>query len=105
METDRIKQMFGICRKAGKLSLGFPAVALALQKKTVLSVFVSKDASPRTVKQITQKCSYYSVPLETLPFSGVEIGDAVGVSSPVAVLGVCDRGLSEKLSSLLREEP
>ena len=96
----RLLSMIGMCRKAGKLTLGSDSVMKAIRASGGKSngahaVIISSDASPRTVKQFTDKCSFYGVPMLHADFDSGEIGRAAGKMSAAAVCAVTDKSLAE----------
>ena len=52
MPVDKISGMLGLCRKAGKLVLGFDITVDAIVKKNARLILLAKDASPRTAREI-----------------------------------------------------
>ena len=83
--------LLGICRKAGKLRLGFDPVAEGLGKDVRLLLF-SNDISPKTKERMLQKAS------GSLPYSADEL--LAGLGKRVAVLAVTDRGLADRIKEL-----
>ena len=62
--------LLGICRKAGKLRLGFDPVAEGLGKDVRLLLF-SNDISPKTKERMLQKASGSPAASLTLPYSAL----------------------------------
>lgn len=89
--------LLGICRKAGKLRLGFDPVAEGLGKDVRLLLF-SNDISPKTKERMLQKASESPAASLTLPYSADEL--LAGLGKRVAVLAVTDRGLADRIKEL-----
>ena len=69
--------LLGICRKAGKLRLGFDPVAEGLGKDVRLLLF-SNDISPKTKERMLQKASESPAASLTLPYSADELLAGLG---------------------------
>ncbi len=89
--------------RAGRLKSGEQTVMEAIRKKTAFLVIVSKDASDNTIKQFSDKCKYYNVPIAF--FGDKEsLGHAIGKEVRTS-LAITDKGLAESLrKNLLVEE-
>lgn len=101
MPADKISGILGLCRKAGRLVLGFDITAEAIAKKTACLVLLAKDASPRTTREITKTAQEAGLPVRTLPLTMDEISYAV--AKRAGVLAVCDSGFANKINRLLCE--
>lgn len=100
MDTKRILSLAGLCRRAGGVIPGTDSVLTAMRQKgaTFPSVIILSDAaSDRTKKQITDKASYYNIPLAIIDADPDTVGRALGLYSPCAAFGVTQRGPYEKL--------
>ncbi len=105
-EADRFLGLLGICRKAGGVLCGAPAVYTALHsKRPPLLVLAAADASPATQKKLCSQCDYYEVPLLVTAFSMETLSHTVGKSHATAALGITDARFSgelERLYSLIK---
>ena len=99
VSTERLTGILTMCRKAGKLLLGFDAVKDAAQQDQVQCILLAADISPKTEKEIR----FYAkdLPIRQLPMDM----DALKCffRKRTAVFGVCDAGFSAKLLTLLPE--
>lgn len=98
METNKLIGLLGMCRRAGRLTVGFDAV-VALCSKTSPLVMLASDASERTVRQLQFHAG--DTVVYRLPLTREETAHAVGSSKPVAVLATEDGGFVRALSPLL----
>ena len=99
MPADKISGMLGLCRRAGRLVLGFDITAEAIAKKNAAMALFAKDASERTVREISRKADEAGVPIRVLPLTMDEIGYAV--AKRAGVLAVCDSGFAGRIDELL----
>ena len=92
----------GLCAKAGKLIYGVPMVCEALKKqKSVVAVFSAADNSSNSAKRLSDRCTFYGVPLYTLSVDGDTLSSAVGKSGRLAALAVTDSNLAALVLSKL----
>ena len=95
---DRIAGSLTMCRRAGKLLLGFDAVKEAAQQGAVCCILLAADTSQKTEKEM-QFFAGDRIPLRKLPYDM----DALTAyfRKRTAVFGVCDEGFARRLLSLL----
>lgn len=91
-----------ICRRAGKLILGFDPVREAVNAGTAQLVLLAADASPKTKKETAFVCTRAGLPfLETpVPMDQLE----PFFHRKVAVMAVCDAGFSRRFQELLSDD-
>jgi ribosomal protein L7Ae-like RNA K-turn-binding protein len=95
-----------VCRKAGKLVIGFDPVKEKLLEKKAECVLVSKDASAKTLKEVKFFCSKENVNIISLETSTKEFEEIF--KRKVAVMAVLDKGFAkrfEELSKDVKDEP
>lgn len=90
--------LLGLCKRAGRLQSGVPAVELALRKGEAKLVLLDRGASDNTQKSVADACAFRGVTLRVLP-PGV-LGAAIGRPGHMAA-AVTDRGFSDKLNQLI----
>ena len=98
MTTRKIVGLLGMCRRSGRLTVGFDAVAAVCRENQVLLMLAS-DASSRTVRQLEFQAG--DRPVYRLPITRDEVASAIGSSKPVAVLATTDLGFAKALRALL----
>lgn len=82
----------GLCKRAGKLICGTDAVCTAMREQgNVLAVIAASDISENTAKKISDKTSYYKVPLYRVEQTCYEMGRAVGRMGGSACVGITDQ--------------
>ncbi|MDO4566957.1 MAG: ribosomal L7Ae/L30e/S12e/Gadd45 family protein [Oscillospiraceae bacterium] len=94
MGEERLLGALALCRKAGKLAIGFDAALKALKKGACLAV-TAKDISPNTLKKFRSACGEARV--LALESTQEEIERVVG--RRFALAAVCDEGLARLVES------
>lgn len=85
-----------LCRRAGKLEMGFDAVTGSLRKGQAKLLIVAKDVSERTKRQVCFAARHGTVKLLPLPYTMDEMWYLTG--KRIGVAAVTDQGLADKLS-------
>ena len=98
MSYPKLTGILSICRKAGKMAMGFDPMKEALLAGKVRIVLTSADISPKTYKEVCYHCQKKNVPVCPLPLSMLELGDAIGRKA--AVIAVLDKGFSDRIRQL-----
>ena len=105
MESKLLSSL-GLCARARALVIGTPMVTEALRKTGTDKprlVLEAKDTSENTHKKISDKCSYYGVRHVRLDFTAAELSDALGKSSAVTSVAVCDENFYKLLEKHIQE--
>lgn len=100
--NDKILNFLGICRRAGRLTVGNDAVCEEITDNKAKLVIVSKDVSPNTEKKLRKICGFNSVELLKLNRTRDELSASIGRFG--AVTAVTDEGFAKKLSELINNE-
>lgn len=103
--NDKLLSLLGLCRRAGKLTLGNDPVIDSISLKKAKLVLVASDCSQHTSKGVLSIAHRCSVRAYVVPYTKEEISLAVGKYT--AVLSICDDGFAKKaetLICLLKEE-
>lgn len=85
MTDNKLKGHLGLCRRAGKVSLGHDAAVTAIKKgKTFLAV-CCKDSSPRLVREIQDECTFggRNIQFISADITSEEIGIYIGKRAKV----------------------
>ena len=104
---ERFLRFLGLARRAGKTVHGTPMICTALAtKKPPCLVIMSLGASEKTQKKLTNKCSFYKVPLLTVDADTEALAHAVGKTGAVAAVAVTDESFASELCKInaLRKE-
>lgn len=97
--TDRLLSLLGLCRRAGKLTLGNDPVIDSINAKKAKLVIVASDCSQNTAKSVLRLAHQNNVPTHIVPHTKDEISLSVGKYT--AVLSVCDIGFARSLDTLI----
>lgn len=92
----------GLCRRAGKLVLGFDSVKESIQNDKAFAVFVTSDISPKTKKEVKFIAEKKSVKVYDLPAKISDIQSLL--HKGVAVMAVDDKGLCEMIIKSLNND-
>lgn len=87
-----------ICRKAGKLVMGFDAAVQALEKKESQCIITTSDISAKTSKEVAFYCNKYNAKHIESSLSKEDIGSKF--SKQCAVLAICDEGFAKAFAKL-----
>lgn len=91
-----------ICRRAGKVILGFDSVKDSVFSGKAFCVCTVSDLSPKTVKEAAFLSDKEGVPLLKLDLTIEDIWGALGKKS--GVISICDAGFANRLAQILDEE-
>lgn len=80
MNTDRALSALCLARKAGKLVCGTEQCLDAVRNKKACLLLAASDVSAQTLKQITDKSSFYGVAVEHTPYTRSVLGAAFGMA-------------------------
>lgn len=100
--NDKILNFLGLCRRAGKLTVGNDAVIDEVKNGKAKLVIVSGDISLNTEKKLSKACANYKVEILKLNRTRDELSQALGRFC--AVVAVLDDGFSKKLTQLISNE-
>ena len=97
----------GLAARAGRVIAGVPLICTALQKKkkekTPVLVILASDASQNTQKRVTDRTSYYSVPLIRVSVGGATLALRVGKrDGTVAAVGITEQNLAQAIIDLYK---
>lgn len=92
----------GLANRAGKLITGEEMTVKEIQRGNAKLILLSEDASRNTEKKITDKASFYKVPVCRVENREI-LGQAIGKESRV-VVAVVDTGFAKKLKTLIDGE-
>ncbi|HAJ97645.1 MAG TPA: 50S ribosomal protein L7 [Ruminococcus sp.] len=102
MLYQKLTGILSICRKAGKMEMGFATCKELLPTKKVSGVLITSDISPKSSKEVHFFCQKYHVPVCNLPLTIDEIGFTVGRKA--AVITVLDAGFFDRINQLCAEQ-
>ena len=92
--NQKVLNLLGLAKKAGKLITGEDSVIMGLQNKSIKMVFVANDASSQTLDKFDKKCFFYNVECITC-FSCDELSSAIGADRKI--IGLTDAGFTKAI--------
>ena len=99
---EKLLGMIGLCKKAGKLTIGFDAVVEGAQRGEFDAVFRANDLSPKTLKELNYRLQGTEVTIITANVSMEQTEHIVGRRA--GVFAVADIGLENKLIQLAGQQ-
>ncbi|MBO7151180.1 MAG: ribosomal L7Ae/L30e/S12e/Gadd45 family protein [Clostridia bacterium] len=101
--TEPFYGMLGLARRAGKVTPGTPSVTKQLKGGAKASlVLIDDSASQGTKSKLWGLCFSKGVPFLTVRCDR-GMGEAIGISAPLAALSISDKGFAKRLISLCTE--
>lgn len=100
--NDKILSLLGLCRRAGKVTIGNDAVMDMVTKQKAKLVIMAKDLSENTSKKILINSHKNNVKALALNRTKEELSDALGKFC--AVISINEVGFANKLETLISEE-
>ncbi|MCD7847149.1 MAG: ribosomal L7Ae/L30e/S12e/Gadd45 family protein [Oscillospiraceae bacterium] len=88
-----IMNLLGICRKAGKLTLGMDEVKGTVHSGKAYIVLVTKDLAERSKSEISRVCEEHGTPIYEIPESMYDVGAALG--KVYGIMSVTDAGFAK----------
>ncbi len=104
MITDNLKGLFGLCRRAGKMSLGHDAVVTSIKKRKAGLVITCSDASERLKREIKDECSFDGRNIKYIDGTFKRDELSLCISSKAGVISIDDQGFAEKLITILNQD-
>ena len=83
-----LEAALGLCRRAGKLTMGTPLVLEAVKKGKAALVLLASDVSEQTAEKITVLCGHKSVPCRKIGLNKGELSRAVGLERETGAVAV-----------------
>ena len=106
MKTEALQKTLnalGMCAGARKLVIGTPMICEAMRKpKKPYLVVCANDNAENTAKKLSDKSTFYGVPMVTIPIDGERLAAAVGKQKRVAAVAVTDENLSRLVNQTLQ---
>lgn len=99
--NEKIFGLLTICRKAGKMVMGFDSVKEALQLHKAKAVLVASDLSAKSEKEVRFFAEKNNTPVIKISSSISEI--EFGLGKKVGIIGICDEGFAAKITELTAE--
>ncbi len=92
---DKVLNLLGIAKKAGKLVLGTDSILNVLPSKKIKLLFIASDASVATKDRFDKKAFFYQIRVVD-EYTTNELSKALGVTQ-IKIIGVNDEGFAKAL--------
>ena len=90
--TKKLLSLFGLCRRAGRLSAGFQAITDAMSAGEARAVFAAADISAKTFKELVFRAGKIDIPVFRLKIDSSELTAAVGFKT--GTVSINDEGFA-----------
>ncbi|MDO4748181.1 MAG: ribosomal L7Ae/L30e/S12e/Gadd45 family protein [Eubacteriales bacterium] len=97
--TDKLLNLLGLCRRAGKAALGYDPVIDSIKQRKAKLIIISSDCSDNTKKGVLLSAHRGNVPCEVVPYTKDDISLSLGKYT--AVLSILDQGFAKSAQSLI----
>ena len=98
--NEKLLSLLGLMRRAGKLSMGFDAVAESIRSGVSCLIFTTSDISPKTLKELNYKINN-KIDVIALGCDGLTLQRAIGKA--VKIISVNDNGFAQKAKLLMEQ--
>lgn len=96
--ADKALSLLGLARRAGKVTAGFDACAIAARDGEARLLLAARDISEKTYKNLCYEAGRAGIPAARIEAPMSEVGRACGVKA--GVLAVTDQGFAKALLGL-----
>ena len=86
------ERLIGLCMAAEGVTTGFDSVMAEIRGGRAKFLLIASDASERTKKQLTDKCTYYNVKFRIGPYDGETMARILGKRAICAAAAFTGRG-------------
>jgi ribosomal protein L7Ae-like RNA K-turn-binding protein len=97
---EKLLSMLGLCRKAGKLTLGFDSTAEAIRGGQARLILLTRDISQRSGEKIAAAAEHKKMIAEKTPLTMEDIAGRFGKAS--GIIGITDKGLADAVLRIVR---
>lgn len=101
MISDSLRGMLGLCRRAGKMSLGHDAVITSIKKRKAQLVITCCDTSERLKREMQDECSYDNRNIKYIDVSFNMKELSLCINARAGVISIDDSSFAEKLYSII----
>lgn len=102
MNNNKLLSFLGLCRRAGKMTIGNDAVIEAMISGESCLVLLAEDASQRTAKDIMETAQKNNIQIVRLSYDKQQISRALGKLT--AVISINEAGFAKKIIELTGNE-
>lgn len=96
--------LLGLCRRAGRLAIGFDAAVGAIKQRTARLIVLAADVSPKTAKEMRFFAAPLSLSVVVIACPKETLGTVLGLQKPVGVIAVTDEGFAKALEAQVNHQ-
>lgn len=96
---NKLLSNLGLCRRAGKLTLGFDAVVGAIKRDEVKCLLMTADLSPKTEKELRYQMGERQIPIYRLTYTMEEF--KMVSKKKVGIFAVTDEQLAQLIQNTI----
>ena len=100
MSASKIQGALGLCRRAGKVTLGITLVKEEMHKGRAALVLLAEDAAKNTEDKIIPLAAHKEIPVKRIPLSKKELGEAIGKNTEAVCVCIPREFVNLVLASL-----
>ncbi len=100
MTADKLRGALGLCRRAGKVTVGITLVKEQLHKGNAALVLLAADAAKNTEDRILPLAEHKAIPVRRVSLTKKELALAVGKSTEAVCVSVPKEFVNLVLASL-----
>lgn len=100
---NRLIDLLTMCRKAGRMTMGFDAVKEDIENEKVVLLLTASDISKKSEKEILFVAEKYKVAAVKTDITKEETGFYLG--RQCGIIGITDKGFAEKIKELCPQKP
>lgn len=97
MTDNKLKGHLGLCRRAGKMSLGHDATVSQIKNKKAHLVILCKDSSERLIKEIEDECTFNNRNIKSIKTELTSDDMYLIIGSKSKVFSIDDLGFANTL--------
>lgn len=102
MNNDKLLSFLGLCRRAGKMTIGNDAAVDAITNGESSLILLVSDISPRTEKSVTEVAESNNIKVVKLTHNKEQVSNSLGKLT--AVISINDTGFAKKIVQLTANE-
>ncbi len=96
---EKLIGILSICRKAGRIKLGFDATKDAMTRKMAKAVLICEDLSPKSEKEVRFFAEKSQVKVLKMSLKQDEV--YFGLGKKVGIVAVCDDGFAKAAEDII----
>ncbi len=99
---DKFLSMLGLCRKAGRMSIGFNDTAEAVSRHKTVLIYIASDLSAKTEKELNFITKNTAIEVIRTGYDMQTLSNAVGIKT--GVISINDEGFAKALKTKYQGE-